>query len=299
MLNVWISSLRLKTIPLACCGIITGNALAYNYSQHLDGWIFIFSLLTAIALQIVSNLANDYGDVIKGTDSNKIVDTGRGMQSGVITPRQMKFAIIIACIVAACLGVILIILACRSVFDMVIFIALGLLSIVAAILYTVGNKAYGYYGLGDLSVFLFFGYASVMGSFFLQTHHLGGYSLLPATAVGMLAVLVLNVNNIRDMHEDEAHGKRTVAVRLGGKRSRYYHLLLLTLTLCFLSLFVFVYQWHNYYGWLFLLVLPLFIWNGYAVYHYKQTMKLHKQLVVAIKINIFTLSLFSIGLFLG
>lgn len=299
MLHVWISSLRLKTIPLACCGIVTGNALAIAYQHTINVPILIFSLLTAIALQIMSNLANDYGDVVRGTDTDKLVDADRGMRQGVITPIQMRLAILLAGSIAILFGITLIALACHSLSDVLIFLVLGALSMIAAILYTVGNKAYGYYGLGDLSVLLFFGYASVMGSFFLQTHAVGWYSFLPATAAGLLSVLVLNVNNIRDIEGDALHGKRTIPVRLGPIKARYYHCFLLGMIVVFLSIFALFYAKNNYFIWLFLLVLPLFIRNGYAVYHQREILKLHKQLVVAIKINIFTLSLFSIGLFLG
>lgn len=299
MLAVWVSSLRLKTIPLACCGIVTGNALSMAYDHKVNLSIFIFSLLTAVALQVMSNLANDYGDVVKGTDKDKTIGAERGLKEGLITPQQMQFAIIFTGFIAIAFGIVLIILACHTFRDVVIFIMLGLLSMVAAILYTVGDKAYGYYGLGDLSVLLFFGYASVMGSFFLQTHHVGMYSFLPATAAGLLSVIVLNVNNIRDINGDVLYGKRTIPVRLGALWSRYYHFALLVASIAFLGCFAFFYAKDNGYVWLFLLALPLYFWNGYAVYHYRETAKLHKQLAVAIKINIFTLSLFSIGLVLG
>lgn len=299
LLIAWVSSLRPKTLPLSCCGIVTGTALVVAYGEKVNSVIFLFSLLTAILLQLVSNLANDYGDMIKGTDTNERLGPKRGMQDGLISFEQMKKAIIFMGMISVISGIILISVACQSLSDVVAFVLLGLISLLAAIMYTVGRRAYGYYGLGDLSVLLFFGYVGVMGSFYLQVHLVSLYSFLPATACGLLGVLVLNVNNMRDVREDKQNGKRTLAVRFGSENIRYYHLILLGGSLFFLSLFAVLYANNNPYIWLFLLALPLFYFNGYVIYHHKQPIQLQKQLAVAVKINICTLSLFSIGLFLS
>ncbi|WP_434777138.1 1,4-dihydroxy-2-naphthoate polyprenyltransferase [Neisseria sp. Ec49-e6-T10] len=296
--HAWVSSLRLKTLPLACCGIITGTALVIAQGLKMNGWVFLFSLLTAVLLQLVSNLANDYGDMQKGSDTEQRIGPKRGMQYGVISSVQMKWAIIFVGFLSLVSGITLIVLACRTLSDVLAFIVLGGVSLIAAITYTVGKKAYGYSGFGDLSVLTFFGYVGVMGSFYLQTHHIGLYSFLPATACGLLGTLVLNVNNMRDIQEDERNGKRTLAVRLGSKNVRYYHLSLLIGSFSCLVLFASLYAEGNPYIWLFLFALPLFYLNGYAVLVHKDPIQLQKQLAMAVKINVCTLALFSIGLFL-
>lgn len=299
ILQAWISSLRLRTLPLSCCGIMTGTALVVAARQPVNLPIFIFSLLTALLLQVVSNLANDYGDMKKGSDTELRIGPKRGMQYGFIDFIQMRWAIVLVGILSTLSGLVLIMLACRSMADVIAFIILGLVSLIAAITYTVGKHAYGYYGLGDLSVLTFFGYAGVMGSFYLQTHQVSLYSFLPATACGFLGMLVLNVNNMRDIEEDARNGKSTLAVRLGNKKVRYYHLILLAGTLLSLAIFAFLYTANNVYSWLFLLALPLFYLNGHAVYSYKEPIQLQKQLAVAVKMNVLTLALFTIGLYLG
>ncbi len=298
-LYIWIVSLRLKTIPLAVCGIITGTALATAYGVKLDLWVFLFSLLTAILLQLVSNLANDYGDMSNGGDTAQRIGPNRSLQQGLISFAQMKKAIILVCALTILSGIMLVLLACQTWTDVLVFIILGGISLLAAITYTVSKHAYGYYGLGDLSVLIFFGFMSVMGSFYLQTHHIGLYSFLPATACGMLSVLVLNINNMRDIQEDSQTGKRTMAVRLGHQKIRYYHLTLLTGSIFCLCLFAILYEIANPYIWLFLLPLPLFYLNGRVVLAHQEPIQLQNQLAVAIKINIFTLTLFSVGLFLA
>lgn len=298
IMMAWVSSFRLKTLPLACCGIVTGTALAIAYGVQVNFLIFFFSLLTAILLQLVSNLANDYGDMAKGSDTKARLGPNRGMQHGLITFKQMKCVILSVGVLSLMSGIALIVLACNSWADFLAFLVLGGVSLVAAVTYTIGKRAYGYYGLGDLSVMAFFGYAGVMGSFYLQTHQVGLYSFLPATACGLLCTLVLNVNNMRDIKEDTSNGKRTLAVRLGSIKIRYYHLALLGGSLFFLSLFGFLFASDNPYIWLFLLALPLFYLNGYAVLSYKEPVQLQKQLEMAVKINICTLVLFSTGLLL-
>lgn len=297
--EAWLSSLRLRTLPLSCCGIMTGTALVVAAGEPVDLPIFIFSLLTALLLQIVSNLANDYGDMQKGSDTEFRLGPKRGMQHGIIDFVQMRWAILLVGILSILSGLVLIMLACRSMADVTAFILLGVISLIAAITYTVGKHAYGYYGLGDLSVLTFFGYAGVMGSFYLQTHQIGLYSFLPATACGFLGMLVLNINNMRDIEEDARNGKSTLAVRLGHKKARYYHFMLLAGALTSLSIFAILYTANNAYSWLFLLALPLFYLNGHAVYSYKEPRQLQKQLALAVKMNIFTLALFTIGLCLG
>jgi len=222
--KAWIKALRIRTLPLAVSGIVVGNAVAYFY----DAWnpqLFKFSLYTALLLQILSNLANDYGDFLKGTDNANRVGPERALQSGAIEPRDMKTAMIIIGFAAFICGAFLVYsgLSEANPTAGLFFIGIGILCIIAAVLYTVGKNAYGYKGLGDIMVFLFFGITAVAGSFYLQYKDILWQVLLPACAVGFFATGVLNMNNMRDVVNDEACGKITIPVRLGFKRSKIYH----------------------------------------------------------------------------
>ena len=167
-LKTWISAFRLRTLPLSISGAVVGSSYAY-FLGVFDILIFVLIVLTTLSFQILSNLANDYGDGIKGTDNNSRIGPERALQSGAISPKQMKNAIIVNAILSTILALLLIYVAfgVSQLFSSLIFIVLGALSIYAAIAYTVGKSAYGYRALGDLMVFLFFGWLSVMGTYFL------------------------------------------------------------------------------------------------------------------------------------
>lgn len=234
-LQAWFSTIRPKTLLLAFASILTGQALAFWYNQqNFNLIIAVFAIITAFSLQILSNLANDYGDFQKGADTSERVGPKRGIQNGLIGAPELKKglkACIFACVV---FGAILLYVAFSSLENVLVFILLGILAIIASITYTVGNKAYGYLGLGDLSVLIFFGILGVLGSFYLQTKVIDLDILLPAIGTGLLASAVLNVNNIRDLDQDKLVGKNTLAVRLGHKKSRFYHFILILLALlCF------------------------------------------------------------------
>lgn len=231
----WIQAARLRTLPLSLSGIIVGSAYAYHQGFY-DYRILGLALLTTLGLQILSNYANDYGDGVKGTDVNRIGEK-RMVAAGVITASQMKKAVIITAIITLVLALTLIYVAFgKENFALsLIFILLGIGSIGAAIKYTVGSNAYGYNGLGDLFVFIFFGLVSVIGSNFLYTHFLDWKLILPASAIGMLSVAVLNLNNMRDIENDRAAGKRTLVVKMGLENAKKYHIfLLITALLLFL-----------------------------------------------------------------
>lgn len=219
----WIQAARLRTLPLSLSGIIVGSAYAYHQGFY-DYRILGLALLTTLGLQILSNYANDYGDGVKGTDVNRIGEK-RMVAAGVITASQMKKAVIITTIITLALALALIYVAFgKENFALsLIFILLGIGSIGAAIKYTVGSNAYGYNGLGDLFVFIFFGLVSVIGSNFLYTHFLDWKLVLPASAIGMLSVAVLNLNNMRDIENDRAAGKRTLVVKMGLENAKKYH----------------------------------------------------------------------------
>ncbi|MFM2591141.1 1,4-dihydroxy-2-naphthoate polyprenyltransferase [Vibrio sp. TBV020] len=225
-LRIWLDAARPKTLPLALVSILTGSVLAYSTHQF-SPIVALLAFLTATLLQILSNLANDYGDAVKGTDNENRLGPVRAIQSGAVTQQDMKQAMVINIILTMVSGLVLVMYALESLQSILAFIGLGILAIVAAIAYTVGNKPYGYVGLGDISVFIFFGLLGVAGTYFLHTGIVAPQLILPAVGCGLLAVAVLNINNMRDIENDEVCGKRTVAVRLGQKRAKYYHSLLL------------------------------------------------------------------------
>ena len=222
--KTWVSAARLRTLPLSVAGIITGTALAILYGFF--AWdIFILAICTTLGLQILSNFANDYGDGIKGTDNEERIGPMRALQSGIITDKEMKKAMVITSVITMGFALSLIYTAFGKedfLFSVVFFI-LGLASIGAAIKYTVGKSAYGYGGLGDVFVFLFFGLLSVVGSFFLYHHYISFSVFLPAISVGLLSTAVLNLNNMRDRLSDAKSGKNTLVVKMGGEKAKKYH----------------------------------------------------------------------------
>jgi len=223
----WIQAARLRTLPLSLSGIIVGSAYAYHQG-FLDNKILILAFLTTLGLQILSNYANDYGDGVKGTDANRIGEK-RMVAAGVISAKQMKKAVISLSIITLLLALSLIYVAFgKENFTLsMIFILLGIGAIGAAIKYTVGSNAYGYNGLGDLFVFVFFGLVSVIGSNFLFTKMLDWKLFLPAIAIGLLSVAVLNLNNMRDIQNDKIAGKMTLVVKMGFTNAKYYHYFLI------------------------------------------------------------------------
>jgi 1,4-dihydroxy-2-naphthoate polyprenyltransferase len=228
MMKDWIKAFRLRTLPLAFSSIITGTAIAI---EHFDVVIFILAILTTLFLQILSNLSNDYGDAEKGTDNENRVGPERAIQSGAISKRQMKKAIIIFVILSFSFGVSLVAYSMRNtniVYTLALIIT-GILCIVAAIKYTAGKKAYGYRGLGDLFVFIFFGLIGVLGSEFLYTTSFELSSLLPAITIGLFSAAVLNLNNMRDWENDKASQKNTLVVKVGLPQAKKYHFTILVI----------------------------------------------------------------------
>lgn len=294
-LNIWITTARPKTLPLALASILTGTALAFW--QHPINWrVFLFCLITTVLLQILSNFANDYGDHQKGSDTAERIGPLRGIQQGIISVASLKRGLILVALASLCSGAILIILAYQSLIDLVVFAFLGLLAIIAAITYTVGNRPYGYMGLGDVSVLLFFGILGVIGSYYLQTHQFNWWILLPAIAAGLLASAVLNINNLRDIEQDRAVGKYTLAVRLGARKGRVYHCLLLaSAMLCYTIFSAMVVQ--HLLGFLFIFALPLLIKHALFVYRQQDPLMLRPMLAQMSMIALLTNGLFSLGLF--
>ena len=250
----WIQAARLRTLPLSVSGIIVGSmyALANPTDNILTptevfNWrIFGFAILTTLGLQILSNFANDYGDGTKGTDNEDRVGPKRAIQSGVISPAAMKRAIIITSLLTLFAAILLIYFAFANtnIWYSLFFLALGLLSIVSAIRYTVGNTAYGYRGYGDLFVFVFFGLVSTLGVNFLYSKQLDFVLLLPAIAIGLLSVGVLNLNNMRDEASDRKSNKNTIVVKVGGSKAKKYHYFLVITAMVLVLIFALLSHFH-------------------------------------------------------
>jgi 1,4-dihydroxy-2-naphthoate polyprenyltransferase len=236
----WLSAARLRTLPLALSCIILGNSLALNAGEF-SYLIFILSILTTVTLQVLSNFANDYGDFQNGADLTGRIGPVRAVQSGEISQQSMLNAIILFVILSLIVGISLLFVAFEGNFNakFFFFLLLGIASIIAAYKYTAGKNPYGYAGLGDVSVFLFFGLVGVLGSCFLQTKTFNFINLFPAITCGLMATGVLNINNIRDIESDSKAGKKTIPMRLGKQKAIYYHAFLLIIA--FVSYCFYVY----------------------------------------------------------
>jgi 1,4-dihydroxy-2-naphthoate polyprenyltransferase len=234
VIKAWISAARLKTLPLSLAGIIMGS-FAAKYDGFWDIRIFLLAILTTLCFQILSNFANDLGDTQKGTDNNERIGPTRAVQSGIISQKQMKNAVKILAIFGFISAILLIFVANlnedkqMSGSLIVSYIVATVLSIAAAIMYTMGKKAYGYRGLGDVFVFLFFGIVGVVGSYGLFSKEIMLEMLLPASTIGFLSVAVLNLNNMRDIENDRSSHKNTIVVMLGARKAKFYHYYLLIL----------------------------------------------------------------------
>lgn len=262
--SAWLHAFRLRTLPLSLSCIGMGGFLAAAAHQF-SGLIFFLCCLTTIFLQILSNLANDYGDSVNGADHAGRKGPQRAVQSGAISLSQMKGAVILFSILSLVSGLSLLWFSFGSDWNGIFtFFGLGLLSILAAIGYTIGKKPYGYIGLGDISVLTFFGLVGVMGSYYLFTKSVSWNEFFPAMSCGLFSIAVLNINNIRDIESDKEAGKFSIPVRIGKENaSRYHWFLLLTGLGCAIAYSILNYQ--SPVQFLFLLSAPLFIKNGMSV----------------------------------
>ncbi|MDO5104831.1 1,4-dihydroxy-2-naphthoate polyprenyltransferase [Capnocytophaga sp.] len=294
-IRVFIQAARLRTLPLSVSGIIMGSALAFRVG-HFRWDIFGLALCTTILFQVLSNFANDYGDGVKGTDNANRIGPERVLQSGKVSRTEMKKVVVFTALLSVVSSLVLIYISFgqENLFYVLIFFLLGIICVVAAIKYTVGKSAYGYRGLGDVFVFIFFGLVSVLGSYFLYVHQLNWKLFLPATAVGLLSVAVLNLNNMRDYQNDKAMGKNTLVVKMGSELAKYYHYYLVVVAMvCMLAFSVLNFQtrWQLLY---ILLFIPL-IRHLLFVKHNTNLKKLDNQLKV-VALSTFLLSiLFFVG----
>lgn len=225
----WIKAARPRTLPLAFSSTLLGSLLAWH-DKPFKVPVLIMALLTTLFLQVLSNLANDYGDSVNGMDNEHRVGPQRTVQSGAISRKAMLAAIIITSALALISGILLIGFGFNFNLSTggIVFFLLGITSLAAAIKYTVGKNPYGYLGFGDLFVYIFFGLTGVLGTYYLHTGRISWLEVLPATAVGFLSTAVLNLNNMRDVEGDSRSGKRTLVVMMGSSKAHYYHLFLIT-----------------------------------------------------------------------
>lgn len=258
-MSPYIQSLRLRTLPLSMSGILLGSGLAYFSTFNFQLSTFLLALLTTLSLQILSNLSNELGDAMKGTDAEQKGREAYGLQAGTITVKQMKGMIGLFIALCVLFGIALVWSAFGTLLcvQSLVFLGLGLLAIIGAMTYTLGKHSYGYMGLGDLGVFLFFGLLSTLGAYYLQTQSLTWEVFWCGTAIGLPCVGVLNLNNIRDMGNDRLHGKHTFASLIGPTGGRIYHTVLLVGCLAIFGLYghwwggivIPVWAWHLWYVW--------------------------------------------------
>jgi 1,4-dihydroxy-2-naphthoate octaprenyltransferase len=291
--TAWFGSLRPRTLLLSSVAIAQGSALA-AWRGAFDPVTAALALLTAMLLQILCNLANDYGDVRKGSDGPGRIGPQRALQTGAISLAQMRVALWLCGSLCLTSGMALIARAVHGPSVALLFVLLGLLCIAAALGYTLGRYAYGYLGLGDLSVLVFFGWVGVIGSYALQTGHIDALVFWPASACGLFAVAVLNINNLRDIDTDSQVGKKTFAVHLGGQWARHYHVALLTLAPLCLAIFAAL-ALPGWRGWLFVLALPWLALQARLVLTRHTPEAMYPMLVPTVRAVLLTQLLFIVG----
>lgn len=290
--------MRPRTLPLAIASISMGAFLAAA-NGVFNSTITALCILTTIFLQILSNLANDYGDSVHGADSVERAGPSRAVQSGAISKQEMRQAMGLFALLAMVSGLLLVWLALGTTHLIwaVLFIVLGGSAVWAAISYTAGRNPYGYAGFGDLFVFLFFGLLAVLGTYFLQAQALDWSIVLPAISCGAFATAVLNVNNIRDIDSDRKAGKFSIPVRIGGRNARIYHWGLLIGGVVAALLFV-ILNYIAWTQWLFVLMLPLVVRNGMVVWRLPST-SLDPMLKQTVLMTLLFVILFGLGQVIG
>ena len=256
----WLSAMRLRTLPLSVSGIILGACFAF-YDGVFNWAVFIIAMALTVGFQILSNLSNDYGDAVKGTDNHTRVGPERAIQSGQISESQMVDAIRKNILIVCVLTILLIFSAfgTKHFLYAFLFLILGAIAIYSALTYTIGESPYGYKGLGDIFVFIFFGLVSVLGSYFLFAKQLDHFIILPAISLGLLSVGVLNLNNMRDLESDKVSNKITLAVKLGKEKSKKYHIILILSAIAISFIFAILYYTSAWNFLFFITYIPLII----------------------------------------
>ena len=225
--KIWLKAFRLRTLPLALSSTFLGSFMAFSH-DNFKWSVFVFAVLTTLSLQILSNLANDYGDAKKGTDNVNRLGPQRVTQTGIVSYSAIKSMIGVFILLSLFSGTALIYFGLRQLpfYISVLFFIIGISAIYASIKYTVGRNPYGYVGLGDIFVYLYFGIVGVCGTFYLHAGYIDPWIIMPASTIGLFSSGVLNLNNLRDFVNDSNCGKRTLVVRIGVKAAKYYHLFL-------------------------------------------------------------------------
>jgi 1,4-dihydroxy-2-naphthoate polyprenyltransferase len=258
-IKIWLQAFRLRTLPLAMSSSFVGSFLAYAHEDYR--WdVFILAITTTLFLQILSNLANDYGDAVKGTDNERL-GPERVTQSGKVSHKAIKKMIVVFVVLSLVSGSTLIFVGLDHlpIRNVIIFFVLGFSAIFAAVKYTVGRKPYGYVGLGDIFVYLYFGLIGVCGTFYLHAGYLNPWIILPASSIGLFSSGVLNLNNLRDVKNDAKNGKRTLVVRIGVKAAKVYHLVIVVFAVVLSIIYTLIF-FTSPVQLLFLLTIPL-LWN--------------------------------------
>ncbi|RKE95178.1 1,4-dihydroxy-2-naphthoate octaprenyltransferase [Ichthyenterobacterium magnum] len=289
----WFLAFRLRTLPLSVSGIIIGSCFAH-YNGVFDVTICVLAILTTISLQVLSNLSNDYGDGVKGTDDENRVGPERAIQSGIITPDEMIEGIKFNILVVIILSVMLIYISFghKHFLYALLFFFLSGASIYAAMNYTIGSSAYGYRALGDVFVFVFFGLLSVVGSYFLYSKQLDHHVVLPAISIGLLCVGVLNLNNMRDIETDVLSEKITLAVKLGKDKAKVYHVFLVATAMLIAVIFSILY-FSSFYNFLYVIAfIPLAI-------HLKKIIKAEQPIDFDPQLKVLALTTFLFSILLG
>ncbi len=296
-IKAYISAFRLRTLPLAFSTVLMGNIIAAFHKTY-SSTVGIMALVTTLLLQILSNVANDYGDAVSGADNAERIGPERMVVSGKISLLAMKNTVIIFALLSFVSGVVLVWNGNFQNFGFKswILVIVGIGAIAAAIKYTVGKNPYGYRGLGDIFAFLFFGWVAVVGTYFLHAGVVSLESFLPASTIGLLSVGVLNLNNLRDVDSDANSGKITLIVKKGSQWGKYYHFVLLTCAMLLMVLYNFFFNYTNW-QWLVVLVFPLFIKNIVTVFKNQEPVKLYPELKNLALATFFMSLLFSISLF--
>ena len=271
--SAWWQAMRLRTLPLSVAGILIGSSAAVKQGAF-DWMIFSLILATAAALQVLSNFANDYGDSQHGADNSERQGPKRAVQANIISKNAMRMAIVVTAFLCLLLGSVLLffVFPLDEWNNLVIWFAVGLLSIGAAVGYTMGRLPFGYYALGDVAVFLFFGIVAVVGTHFLMLQTIENTIWLAATSSGFFCVSVLNINNIRDLESDQRAGKRTVAGFLNSLGASWYQLTSTTFGMLLFVIYAFFNE-GNLSSYLFCLTFPLFIYNTRSVFRYRTSPK--------------------------
>lgn len=292
--KIWLEAFRLRTLPLSLSGIVVASFVA-TANHEFNLWVFIFAMLTTLFLQILSNLANDYGDTQNGADTDDRIGPKRVTQSGDVTKTEMKLMIGIFVALSLVSGIALIYFGVANFALGITFFVIGISAIAAAIKYTAGKNPYGYRGMGDVFVFVFFGLVSVLGTYFLHAAQITWSLLLPAATIGFFSTAVLNLNNMRDRVSDEKAGKRSLVVMLGIERAKIYHTSIVTIGM----LLPMLYTWMHLqtpWQWIFMSSYPMLLLNLKAVAKHEKPESLDPELKKVALSTLFFAVTFGLGL---